>query len=388
MHKKVAKLDRDFHKFLALVALMTQHYGQRHRTKMLTKHPLPRVRGARAARRPARPGMEAARAKSQRDRPLRVLNQGTGTPGVGAVSTPSNSNRARRRTQKEVHGAVRKRPASERLRNSEKTTSCIHLGPLTSPFKAPRRVQERQGQHLSDEDRVAFAKLAHVSVKLGLMGMTELCRRWGVTPTHGYRILARYREEQSVATRPRSGRPRALDAADLRTLERISEEAGGYVTWEGFAEKLNEETGKNVCAKTVYNCCKEAGWRTVCERYVPGLNAKDVERRLEWARNHLDYEWIGAENCRYAHVKQGSQVGWVDIDEKWFEMRTSRMLKLPEGMKRPRCPVQSRKCVKKVMGLSAVARPCGDFDGRVGLYRVARDREALRDSKYHKRGDV
>ena len=49
MHKKVAKLDRDFHKFLALVALMTQHYGHRHRSKMLTKHPLPRVRGARGA---------------------------------------------------------------------------------------------------------------------------------------------------------------------------------------------------------------------------------------------------------------------------------------------------------------------------------------------------
>jgi transposase len=86
---------------------------------------------------------------------------------------------------------------------------------------------------------VAFAKLAHV--KLGLMGMTELCRRWGITPTHGYRILARYREEQSVATRPRSGRPDALNAADMRTLERISEEAGGYVTWEGLLKSLTKK---------------------------------------------------------------------------------------------------------------------------------------------------
>ena len=168
--------------------------------------------------------------KSQRDRPLRVLYRGTRAPGVGDVSTPSNSNRAPRRTRKEVHGAVRTRPTSERLRNIEKITSFVHLDPLTSPFKAPRRVQERQGQHLIDEDRVAFAKLAHVSVKLGLMGMTELCQCWGITPTHGYRILSRNREEQSVATRPRSGRPRALDAADLRTLQRISEEGGGYVT--------------------------------------------------------------------------------------------------------------------------------------------------------------
>ena len=44
MHKKVAKLDRDFHKFLALLGLTTQHYGHRHRSKMLTKHPLPRVK--------------------------------------------------------------------------------------------------------------------------------------------------------------------------------------------------------------------------------------------------------------------------------------------------------------------------------------------------------
>ena len=44
---------------------MTQHYGHRHRTKMLTKRALPRVSGARATRRPALPGMGAARVKYQ-----------------------------------------------------------------------------------------------------------------------------------------------------------------------------------------------------------------------------------------------------------------------------------------------------------------------------------
>ena len=37
MHKKIAKLDRDFHKFLALLGLTTQHYGHRHRAQMGTK---------------------------------------------------------------------------------------------------------------------------------------------------------------------------------------------------------------------------------------------------------------------------------------------------------------------------------------------------------------
>ena len=50
--------------------------------------------------------------------------------------------------------------------------------------------------------------------------------------------------------------------------------------------------------------------------------------------------------------------------------------------------MQSRKYVQKVMALSAVARPCGDFDGRIGLYGVAHDKIAMRDSKHHTRCDV
>ena len=38
----------------------------------------------------------------------------------------------------------------------------------------------------------------------------------------------------------------------MGTLVRIADKTGGYVTWEDLAEKFNEETGKNVCAKTVY----------------------------------------------------------------------------------------------------------------------------------------
>ena len=85
MHKKIAKLDRDFHKFLALLGLTTQHYGHRHRSKIkLTKRALPAsVRARGTAADPT--GHGAARAKSQRDRPLRALNRGTWAPGVGDV---------------------------------------------------------------------------------------------------------------------------------------------------------------------------------------------------------------------------------------------------------------------------------------------------------------
>ena len=177
MHKKVQKLGRDFHKFLALLGLMTEHYGNRHRSKMLTKRPLPRVSGARAARPPIRPGMGGARAKSQRERPLRMLNRGTGAPGVGDVSTPSNSNRARRRTQKEVHGVVRTRPTSGRLTAALKTPRVMTSRALPSPCRPALATVERGSRQLTDEERTQLAQLRRRVRTRDEMGTSARLRR-------------------------------------------------------------------------------------------------------------------------------------------------------------------------------------------------------------------
>ena len=136
-------------------------------------------------------------------------------------------------------------------------------------------------------------------------------------------------------------------------------------------------------------CKKAAGWRHVCERCVPCLSAKDVQRRSESAKQHLDYTWLGTENLRYPNVAKTKKVGWIDIDEKWWDMLRKRAVKVHPGQhRRTRVPTKSKRFVQKVMGLCAVARPCGDFDGRIGMYRCARRKVAQRNSKFHKRGDV
>jgi len=125
-----------------------------------------------------------------------------------------------------------------------------------------------------------------------------------------------------------------------------------------------------------------------CERYVPCLNTRDVARRLEWAKQHLDYTWTGTENLRYPNVLN-KKVGWVDIDEKWWDMLKKRLMKVHPGQQeQTRVATKSKRFVQKVMGLCAVARPCGDFNGRLGMYRCARKKVAERNSKYHERGDV
>jgi len=264
MHKKVAKLDRDFHKFLALLGLTTQHYGHRHRSKMLTKRALPRVSGARAARRPTRPGMGAARAKSQRDRPLRALNRGTGAPGVGDVSTPSNSNRKRRRTQEEVHGAVRTRPASGRLMAALKTPRVMTSRALPSPCKPALATVERGRRQLTDEERTQLATAARFARHTGTLSIKELASVWKISPKCLYAIIKRQRETGSAAALPRPGPPKVLTDADESVLARLSEELDGNYTWDEITKRFNEETGKGVCKMTVYTFCKSRGWHEVC----------------------------------------------------------------------------------------------------------------------------
>ena len=65
----------------------------------------------------------------------------------------------------------------------------------------------------------------------------------------------------------------------MSTLACPADKTGGYVTWEGFAEKFNEETGKNfmsvlklyttlvkklagaLCAKVLYLASAQMTWR-------------------------------------------------------------------------------------------------------------------------------
>ena len=286
MHKKIAKLDRDFHKFLALLGLTTQHYGHRHRSKMLTKRALPRVSGARAARRPTRPGMGAARAKSQRDRPLRALNRGTGAPGVGDVSTPSNSNRKRRRTQEEVHGAVRTRPASGRLTAALKTPRVMTSRALPSPCRPALATVERGRRQLTDEERTQLATAARFGRVTRTLSIKELASVWKISPKCLYAIINRQRETGSAAALPRPGPPKVLTDADESVLARLSEELDGNYTWDEITKRFNEETGKDVCKMTVFRFCKSRGWHEVCDKYVPCLASRDVEARREWAERH------------------------------------------------------------------------------------------------------
>ena len=332
--------------------------------------------------------MSDARAKFRRKRPLRELNRGTGGPGVEDVSTPAISNRARRRTQKEVHGSVRTRPTSVRLTTASETPGVMSYHAWPSPCRPTLATVERGTRQLTDEERTQLATAARFARHAGTPSIKELAREWKISPTCVYDIINRQRLTGSAAALRRTGPAHLLTDADEAVLAELSEELDGEYTWEEMTERFNERTGKNVSTPTVFRFCKSRGWREVCDKYVPCLTSADVKARREWAEQHVNYAWIGRENLRHDNLRDDwKKVAWIDIDEKWFYMRTRKKKKLHEGQKRSKTAVKSKRFIDKVMGLCAVGRPQGDFDGIIGIYRCSEKRQAERNSKFHARGE-
>ena len=205
--------------------------------------------------------MSDARAKSRRKRPLRELNRGTVGPGVEDVSTPAISNRARRRTQKEVHGSVRTRPTSVRLTTASKTPGVMSCHALPSPCRPTLATVERGRRQLTDEERTHLVTAARCARHAGTPSIKELAREWRISPQAIYDIINRQRLTGSAAALPRSGRPNTLTDVDEAVLAELSEELDGEYTWEEMTERFNEKTGKNVSTTTVFRFCKSRGWR-------------------------------------------------------------------------------------------------------------------------------
>ena len=202
------------------------------------------------------------------------------------MSTPSNSNRKRRRTQEEVHGAVRTRPASGRLTAALKTPRVMTSRALPSPCRPALATVERGSRQLTDEERTQLATAARFARITRTLSIKELASVWKISPAAVYNIIERQRETGSAAALPRPGPPKVLTDADESVLARLSEELYGNYTWDDITKRFNEETGKGVCTTTVFTFCKSRGWHEVCDKYVPCLASRDVEARREWAERH------------------------------------------------------------------------------------------------------
>ena len=81
----------------------------------------------------------------------------------------------------------------------------------------------------------------------------------------------------------------------------------------------------------------------------------------------------------------------MDFDEKWFFLWINKgTLKLPPGYEKIRKVLCFKRFIPKVMFLSAISRldPAHNFDGKIGIWRVAEPYTAKNTSKNYNKGDV
>jgi len=187
--------------------------------------------------------------------------RGTEGPGVEDVSTPAISNRARRRTQKEVHGSVRTRPMSSRLTTASKTPGVMSVHAWPSPRRPSLATVERGTRQLTDEERTQLATAARYALYAGTPSIKELARGLRISPKAVYDIINRQRLTGSAAALPRTGPAHLLTDADKVVLAELSEELDGEYRWEEMTARFNEKTGKNVSKMAVFRFCKSRGWR-------------------------------------------------------------------------------------------------------------------------------
>ena len=114
----------------------------------------------------------------------------------------------------------------------------------------------------------------------------EIARRLEINEKTVRYNLRKLEEHNSMATLPRSGRPKALSARAERHLIRTCSQ-NRFMTAPELAVEVANATGVTVHRTTVSRRLAAAGFHGRVARHKPRLTANHKARRLRWAREHL-----------------------------------------------------------------------------------------------------
>ena len=138
-------------------------------------------------------------------------------------------------------------------------------------------------QRLTEEQRGRALALLDEGI-----GLREVSRRLQVSHSVIHRLRERFNATGSVQERRRTGRPRATTRQQdrLLVLSALCDQRSAAVTLRG---QLRAATGTNISCSTVQRRLWEANLRSRRPAVRPVLSAVNRNRRLAWARNHVNW---------------------------------------------------------------------------------------------------
>ena len=207
------------------------------------------------------------------------------------------------------------------------------------------------------------------------VGVGELCTGYGVNKNYVKQdlipnVLASPDDADPFARAERSdkGVPKKLTPTKDAAMEAKAAEWAHDFSYQEMADYLCDAFDLDISRQAVAKHLSEQAWKLgVTSRAEPLLHDDlgHFEDRADFGRKHRKETWKN----------------WVDVDEKWFYTMALRLLlKIPPGQPIPRRYIRHKSHVPKTMFLAALGRPGPDFDGKVGIWRVTKERPA----KYNK----
>src|SRR5437016_2199333 len=119
----------------------------------------------------------------------------------------------------------------------------------------------------------------------------EILQRTGVSLRSCERYVSSLKKTGKIITGYRSGRPRKLIPKKCRQIGMIVKH-NHFTTASEMKAQLEEKNQElEISERTIRHELKNLGFVSVHPRKVPLLTEKAKEKRLSWARDHVNYNW-------------------------------------------------------------------------------------------------
>ena len=266
----------------------------------------------------------------------------------------------------------------------------VNHSPGSSPQKSQKKDSER-GSHDANVKEIETKWRAVCEVMCARV--TAKVKRERVTVAAMHRIASRYSMSDKslyrIAQKAMSGRTLArkvpVKGSKFRRpviqhwlLAKCKEWKGIFTIWQMTAAFRAHWGFGSVGG--IHGTLTAMGWVLKHRHYLPLLEQRHKEARLQWVRQLL---------ARVPRWGSDEEV-LIHVDEKWFfAQRLHQPVWVPPRTAVPMFSVVHRDHIPKEMFLGAVALPIRrhNFDGMIGLYPVVKKIVAKRKSKNHDVGD-
>ncbi|KAK2944051.1 putative Transposable element Tc1 transposase [Blattamonas nauphoetae] len=145
--------------------------------------------------------------------------------------------------------------------------------------------------------------------------------------------------DETLADRPRAGRPRATTEKQDRLLHRTILKDASMQT-DDLAQHISGGGSMMVSDRTIRRRAAEWGLYHRVQRKTPALTRSHVQKRLDCANAHIDWsfdDWSRVLFSDESSVQCGSNHGqqwiWRRIDEAWADGKTQPTIKVATTMK-------------------------------------------------------